>query len=273
MNNQDKKITLLLDEQPLFLLHTLAALLGVSQAIFIQQLHYWIQISGKEIDERRWIYNSLEEWGKQFPFWKKDSLHRLIKKLVDMKIIIVGNYNKKGYDRTRWYSIDYEVLNNLASSEAISHNREMDFAKTRNAFLESEKPIPYTTTDIYKKKDFFSFSAYSFEPQWLAGMEKAYSLTQDEIQLQIEAAKEWAEDTGRKVKSPRAFMRNWLKKTSENKYGGPPPPLMNNDEKDFLDNYRKAAAGDSSASKESKLWSKEKQQAFDIWLRDLAKTF
>ena len=101
---------ILLDEQPLVVLPKLAVFLGLNEAIVLQQLHYWLRKNPKFRDNRNWIYNSLEQWHEQFPFWSTDTIKRTISKLVDSKIVIKDYYNKSSFDRTLWYSIDYEVL-------------------------------------------------------------------------------------------------------------------------------------------------------------------
>ena len=53
---------LLISEQPLQVLPGLAAKIGLNEAIFLQQLHYWLVKSKHEHDELRWVYNTYEEW-------------------------------------------------------------------------------------------------------------------------------------------------------------------------------------------------------------------
>ena len=60
---------LLINEPPLLILASLAVTIGLNEAIFVQQLHYWITSRhAKEIEDQRWIYNTYEAWGQQFPF-------------------------------------------------------------------------------------------------------------------------------------------------------------------------------------------------------------
>lgn len=103
--------SLLINEEPLQLLPSLAKAVGLNEAIVIQQLHYWLQKSDHEHDGRRWIYNTVEGWQKQFPFWSEKTIRRIFDSLVDMKIVVKTDaYNKSKIDRTLWYSLDYEAL-------------------------------------------------------------------------------------------------------------------------------------------------------------------
>jgi hypothetical protein len=98
----------LLDEYPLILFPTLASALGVNEALILQQFNYWIQAQENDWDGHYWTYNSYTEWQKQFSFMSKETIGRAIRKLEKTGLLIsaVGP-NKKKFDRTKWYRIDY----------------------------------------------------------------------------------------------------------------------------------------------------------------------
>jgi len=102
---------ILLDEQPLIVVPKLAVLLGLNEALVLQQFHYWLNKSTNIRNNMKWIYNSIAEWHAQFPFWSYDTVKRTIARLVEMGLIIKGHFNKSAFDRTLWYTLDYVVLN------------------------------------------------------------------------------------------------------------------------------------------------------------------
>jgi len=104
-------MTLLFNEPPLVVSPTLAEEIGLNEAIVLQQLHYWLQRSEHFYEGRRWIYNTYTQWLEQFPFWSEKTIKRTITSLESKGYIITGNFNKAGFDRTKWYSIDYDLLN------------------------------------------------------------------------------------------------------------------------------------------------------------------
>lgn len=105
------KVTkLLIDEEPLLVIPSLAAQIGLNEALVLQQLHYWLKKSKHEHDGRTWVYNTLAEWQTQFPFWSEDILQRTMRSLVKQKLAVVHKFNQSNWDRTNWYSIDYEQL-------------------------------------------------------------------------------------------------------------------------------------------------------------------
>ena len=115
---------LLINEVLLMCLPSLAVKIGLNEALFIQQLHYWVDRSKNIIDGRQWVYNTMADWSKQFPFWSQKTLSRTISNLEKQKLVISGNYNQKGYDRTKWYTIDYLALERLEKEETETENHE-----------------------------------------------------------------------------------------------------------------------------------------------------
>lgn len=103
---------------------TLATLIGLNEAIVLQQIHYWLKIKEKQqqdyIDNHYWVYNTYEQWQEQFPFWSIRTLKRVFTSLEKSGLLISSNYNKAGFDKTKWYTIDYKALNALNSMSVQS---------------------------------------------------------------------------------------------------------------------------------------------------------
>ena len=105
-------------------LPSLATKIGLNEAIFLQQLHYWVDRSKNVIDGRKWVYNTIEDWSKQFPFWSQKTLSRTISHIEKQGLVLSGNYNTKGYDRTKWYTIDYDALDQLEKEPSQNKNND-----------------------------------------------------------------------------------------------------------------------------------------------------
>ncbi len=106
---------LLLDERPLIVLPSLAAMLNsLDEAVILQQIHYWIEKKQNYREGRYWVYNSMENWMRQFPWIKsRTTLTRYFNNLEKKGLLITGNYNKAGFDKTKWYTIDYSTLSDF----------------------------------------------------------------------------------------------------------------------------------------------------------------
>ncbi|WP_051273724.1 hypothetical protein [Desulfotruncus alcoholivorax] len=119
---------ILFDEQPIVVDKVLAVKIGLNKAIVIQQVHYWIEINKKKkkhyINGRYWTYNTLQEWHENnFEFWSLDTVKRTFTELENKGILLVGNFNQDRRDRTKWYTIDYNKLEELISKKE-SHSPE-----------------------------------------------------------------------------------------------------------------------------------------------------
>lgn len=148
---------LLINEPPLQVLPTLAKLIGLNEAIVLQQIHYWISNPkiGRVSGDRRWVRNSITEWKESnFPFWGEKTIRRIIKNLVEKGFIEASNLNQSGYDRTLWYTIiyseieeyDYDIPNHFPKpANASGQNDQMEVANVTNSLTE-------TLTETPKKK-------------------------------------------------------------------------------------------------------------------------
>lgn len=131
MNKKDIKTSyLLFDGKPLIIRPELACRIGLNEAIVLQQVHYWLEIKkdmfkGKKLENEHtyrngmlWTYNTYEEWQVEFPFWSTRTIQRVFKSLEDMGILLSTNeFNKRSTDKTKWYSIDYNRLDEIKSIE------------------------------------------------------------------------------------------------------------------------------------------------------------
>ncbi|BCQ40925.1 hypothetical protein ERHA54_35280 [Erwinia rhapontici] len=108
---------LLINEHPLQVLPSLACAIGMNEAVILQQIHYWMASSQHQHDGRRWVYNSVPSWQKQFPFWSESTVKRALLSLEKQGMVVSGNYNRDPRDHSKWYSINYEALIALEAAQ------------------------------------------------------------------------------------------------------------------------------------------------------------
>lgn len=116
---------LLIDEPPLQVLPSLARELGLNEAIMLQQMHYWLIKSSYEFEGVKWFYKTLEDWQTEFPFWSTMTIRRTLTNLEKQKVIRIGNFNKKKFDKTKWYTIEYQCVNRrcVQNEQTMCSNR------------------------------------------------------------------------------------------------------------------------------------------------------
>ena len=93
----------------------LTKFVGKNESILLNQINYWLSKCGREINGLNglWIYNSLNEWHKQFNYWSLSTLRRTIKSLEKYGVLISKKINARKWNHTKWYSIDYNKLKQL----------------------------------------------------------------------------------------------------------------------------------------------------------------
>ena len=129
--------SLLIDDYPILVLPKLATEIGLNEAIILQQMHYWTNKSNHIHDNKRWIYNSYKEWEQHFPFWSNATIRRTISSLEKQELVLVGNYNKAGFDKTKWYSINYSTLEGV--SKRFAQNEQTSCSKRADAVAQNEQ--------------------------------------------------------------------------------------------------------------------------------------
>lgn len=154
---------LLIDEPPLQVLPSLARELGLNEAIMLQQMHYWLIKSSHEFEGVKWFYKTLEDWQAEFPFWSTMTIRRTLTNLEKQKVIRIGNFNKKKFDKTKWYTIEYKCVNRrcVQNEQTMCSNRTdgcVQFEQTytreytettteNNNNVSEEKPTKVVWTD------------------------------------------------------------------------------------------------------------------------------
>lgn len=104
---------LLIDERPLVVLPSLAVAVGLTEAIFLQQLHFCLGIARMR-DGRRWFTRTYKEWcAGELKFISVSTLKRTVEHLRQRGLIVTTDAYNDPDDRTLWYTIDYDRLAEL----------------------------------------------------------------------------------------------------------------------------------------------------------------
>ena len=103
------------DERILIVNPTIVKMFGSNEAFFLQQLHYWLQKSQNVVDGKLWVYHSFEEWAQEISFLSGRTIQRIVQRLQEHGVIEVSHHGKGRFDRTNWYTIDYEKLMQLVA--------------------------------------------------------------------------------------------------------------------------------------------------------------
>lgn len=134
---------LLINEQPLQVLPSLANIIGLNEAIVLQQLHFFLRISRNKIGGRSWVYNTINDWQAEFSFWSVKTVQRTIDNLEKSGLVVsTDKFNKMKMDKTKWYTIDYKKLSEILPENEktpFGQNDQMETPKKENAFGQNDQ--------------------------------------------------------------------------------------------------------------------------------------
>ena len=123
----------------------LAAKYGTDAAIFLHNIVYWTlknQSEDRHFHEGRyWMQASLNGLAALYPLWSAPQIKRIIAKLRDAGVLLVGDFNEDRMVRTNWYSPSDEILalyDDGIDTAAIGRNRKMQGTKSSGVGTKSE---------------------------------------------------------------------------------------------------------------------------------------
>lgn len=93
----------------------LACEIGLNESIILLQFEFWQSISDHFYEDKYWFYNSIPEIRETFRFWSVETIKRTVTSIVKSKFVHTGNFNKSKFDKTTWYSLNFENLSKLQS--------------------------------------------------------------------------------------------------------------------------------------------------------------
>lgn len=161
--------------EALFFNSEVACEYGIECAVFLSSIAYWCKFNkdnGKhQYDGSYWTYNSVQAFGKQYPWWSEKTIRNVLKKLIDAGLIKKGEFNKTAYDRTAWYSLTdkgmryfsdktdepktVEAVHLPERENGVSQKGEwsfpkgqMEFPEMANGSAQKGEPIPDINTNI-----------------------------------------------------------------------------------------------------------------------------
>jgi hypothetical protein len=106
---------------------------GVAAAVILNNIRFWVAHSAannkNKHEGRHWTYNSVRAFSDLFPYLTARQIRHALDKLEEAGEIKSGNFNKTGYDRTKWYTCQIDLT-------SVSNGSDRDV-----------EPIPDINTD------------------------------------------------------------------------------------------------------------------------------
>lgn len=149
----------------------LAMKYGIEEAILIENFAFWIKKNAANgvnyVNGEFWTYNTAKALEELFPYMNLKKIQRILVKLEELKILKSDNFNKKAYDRTKWYCIvdpeiknmycinftentEKKALDKMSNEEnhGLSTEECKPLDKMSNGMFKNVQPIPDINSDI-----------------------------------------------------------------------------------------------------------------------------
>lgn len=217
---------LLLDDRPLVIQPKLIELLGdPTEAIILQQIHYWLVKNINYKDGYSWVYNSIKDWNKQFRWLSESTLKRKFKSLEDKGLLITGNYNKAKFDRTKWYRIDYDALDEMIQREYQNDTTRVSKRYNAKYQNDTDNTIEYTksnnidnttttgTTEIGSIYEFWESNVGSLSPYLYEEIQAIYEdwseVSKQPKEMILESIKMALDKGVRNISYIKTILKRW----------------------------------------------------------------
>lgn len=132
----------------------------ITKAVLVENIAFWIKKNANRNmngnDGYYWTWESAKSFQENFDYMSEKMIQLSLLQLEKSGIIKSANYNKCGYDRTKWYTIvDEEIIKiyEIKKCKMDSMNKSKDSTSSSNGKDEQVEPIPDINTDINTDKE------------------------------------------------------------------------------------------------------------------------
>lgn len=164
---------------------------GVEKAVVLSNIRFWLNnnknkdLSTVKHDGYYWMYNTAKDMSNVLPYFTQSKVQRLLKQLEDEGVLIVGNYNKVKYDRTKWYTLSEFTYDDNCSTQTPELNigngqieQPIQDSKT-NTKTNNKINIPFS--DFWGKYDYCKGKKSDVESKWIALSDEERTLTMESL--------------------------------------------------------------------------------------------
>ena len=164
---------------------------GVEKAVVLSNIRFWLNnnknkdLSTVKHDGYYWMYNTARDMSNVLPYFTQSKVQRLLKQLEDDGVLIVGNYNKVKYDRTKWYTLSEFTYDGNCSTQTPELNignevieQPIQDSKT-NTKTNNKINIPFS--DFWDKYDYCKGKKSDVEAKWVALTDEERTLTMESL--------------------------------------------------------------------------------------------
>lgn len=122
---------------------------GLREAIVLHKITFYVLLNQKESRNlhlgKNWTFNSRCGWVGVFKCFSYDQIWRSLKSLEKKGALVSNSFNRRAYDKTRWYSLSDSMLTEVRASkywQKAIRNSQKPIRKDAISNRKSATPIP-----------------------------------------------------------------------------------------------------------------------------------
>ncbi|ETX03638.1 MAG: hypothetical protein ETSY1_46605 (plasmid) [Candidatus Entotheonella factor] len=97
-----------------------AEAIGLSEAIVIARLRFWLGRTKHIFGGRPWVYNTYSEWQRQFPFWSVFTVKAIFRRLEQLGVLeSTQRFNANRWYKRKWYTLHEDVLAEMLGTDVV----------------------------------------------------------------------------------------------------------------------------------------------------------
>uniref|UniRef100_UPI000A3270A2 DnaD domain protein n=1 Tax=Staphylococcus aureus TaxID=1280 RepID=UPI000A3270A2 len=155
----------------------------------------------------------------QFPFWSLITIKRTIYSLEKQNLLLIGNYNKAKFDKTKWCTINYQTIEGMIRPSY--QNDTTSVSKRDDGVYQNDttNTIDYTETNKHRETDDVSksFKYISTNLEIIQNPLKAEQLEheiksfkQDQFEI-VKVATDYCKENNKGLNYLLTVLKNWNK--------------------------------------------------------------
>ncbi|MBI5821360.1 MAG: hypothetical protein HZA88_20525 [Verrucomicrobia bacterium] len=98
---------------------------GVKEAIVLKFLAHKVRRSKNVRNDKKWFFDPIRELAHRYPYIPKSTMDKILKRLESKKLLEIDNFNRRGYDRTGWYTVPQDALDAVEKRPLIKVDVEV----------------------------------------------------------------------------------------------------------------------------------------------------
>ena len=194
---------------------------GLEESILLENIYFWVKKNKANNqnyhNNKYWSYNSIKAFKLLFDYMSESKIYRALKKLEEVGLIEIGDFNADRYKRPSWYTVTDKTLKlykdcSFQNETSTFQNETSTFQNEISSITDNKQQIKNTNKKQQIKEQ---FTPPTLED--VAEYCKERNNNIDAMQfVDYYSARGWRFNNGGKMKDWRATVRTWERRNYSN---------------------------------------------------------